>query len=155
MGLFSKKIKLMAPLSGKVKDISEIEDITFSQKFLGDGVAIEPSEGIVTSPCDAVVEQVFHTKHAISLTVKDLKLLIHVGIDTVNLKGEGFVTHVKEGDIVSTGDLLLTADLEYISKEGYLTDTAFVVVNAKDTLEIEKHLGNSITKDEVIMEVKK
>lgn len=102
MGLFSKKkeLDLYAPITGELIDITEVKDQVFSQKILGDGIAIEPKEGILYAPFDCEVVQLFHTLHAIGLKAKDVEILVHIGMDTVELNGEGFKGFVNEGDHV-------------------------------------------------------
>lgn len=155
MGLFSKKIELVAPLTGELVDITEVEDITFSQKLLGDGVAIRPTSGELVAPCDAKVVQLFHTKHAIGLDVKGLEILIHVGMDTVELNGEGFKAHVSEGDSVKKGDLLLEIDFDYLKEKGYKTDTPIVITNMEVVKELQKEKGPVTKGETLVMEIKK
>lgn len=117
----------VAPLSGEMKLISETPDETFSQKMMGDGVVIFPTEGTVVSPCDGVVKMIFPTKHAIGIESKEgVEILIHVGIDTVMLDGKGFECFVKEGETVSKGQLLLNFDLNFV-KENAKSDATVVV----------------------------
>ncbi len=107
----------VSPLKGDLKNITETPDPTFSEKMMGDGVVIFPEEGIVVSPCKGVVSLVFPTKHAIGITTEGgTELLIHVGVDTVNLEGKGFETFVKEGDTIKAGQELIKFDLDYIEK---------------------------------------
>lgn len=106
--------------SGKLIAMEDVQDATFAQKILGDGVAIIPSEGGVYAPADAEVLSIFETKHAVCLTTKGGKeILLHIGIDTVNLKGRYFTAHVKDGDSVKAGQLLVSFDLEKTKAEGY------------------------------------
>ena len=124
---------IYAPIVGKVVPLSETNDEAFSSKALGDGVAIIPSEGKVFSPIDGTISSFFPTKHAIGiLSNSGVEILIHVGIDTVNLEGKFFQDFVKEGDIVKKGDLLLEFDIEGIKKSGYNTITPMVIVNSED-----------------------
>lgn len=155
MSLFGKKYKILSPLTGKLKDITEVDDVTFAQKFLGDGVAIEPTEGVLLSPVDGKIIQVFHTKHAIGIESKGLELLIHVGMDTVELKGEGFNVFVNEGDIVNVGDKLVEFDIDFIKEKGYKTDTAVVVTNTNNFKTFEKQSGYVIAGQDEIIVVKK
>jgi len=117
-GLFSKntdKTGVFVPIQGRVMPITEVPDLVFSQKMMGDGFAIEPTEGKVYSPVHGKILTIFPTKHAIGiLSSEGHELLIHFGMDTVALGGEGFKSHVKEGDIVTPKTLLLTADLKKI-----------------------------------------
>lgn len=122
---------IISPLSGKTVRLEDVQDAVFAEKMMGDGLAILPVEGKVVAPFDGVVEVAFETKHAIGLKSYDgCELLIHVGLDTVELNGKGFTSHVKKGDSVSAGDLLLEFDLESIQKAGYDTTTPIVVTNS-------------------------
>lgn len=155
MSLFGKKYKLIAPLTGKLKNITEVNDITFAQKFLGDGVAIEPTDGVLLSPVEGKIVQVFHTKHAIGIESKGLEILIHIGMDTVELKGEGFTAFVNEGDKVSVGDKLVEFDIDFIKEKGFETDTAIVITNSDEFKSFEKQSGNVVAGQDEIMTVKK
>ena len=118
------------PITGKVIPITEVPDQVFSQKMMGDGFAIIPENGTVVSPVDGEILNVFPTKHAVGIKSKQgYEILIHVGIDTVNLKGEGFTAHVKEGDHVSKGQEILTFDLDYIEKSAPSTITPIIFTN--------------------------
>lgn len=113
-------VKILAPMSGKVVDLAEVPDKVFSAKIVGDGIAVEPSEGVVVAPFDGLVKQVFPTGHAVVVESKGgLLLLIHIGIDTVNLKGEGFKILVSEGRTVRTGTPLVKFDMEIIKGKGF------------------------------------
>lgn len=119
-----------SPLSGKVVAIEEVPDPTFAQKMMGDGFAVLPKEGKVVSPIAGEVIQVFPTKHAIGLkTPGGLEILIHIGLETVNMKGEGFTTHIKEGDRVKVGDLLVEFDLAQVEAKAASTITPVVITN--------------------------
>ena len=120
-------ITLNSPLSGTVKDISEAPDDAFAQKMMGDGVVIIPNDGIVTAPEDAEICFVFPSKHAVGLKTKDgVELLIHIGIDTVNLDGKGFESFVKDGDKVKKGDKLIGFDIDFISKNAPSIASPFI-----------------------------
>lgn len=120
---------LVAPLSGKVIPLAEIPDQVFSQGILGEGVGIDPTGNSVVAPADATVSSVIEdSKHACGLTLDNgMELLIHVGMDTVAMKGDGFELHVKVGDRVKTGDKLISFDLDKIRAAGHSTITAVVV----------------------------
>lgn len=145
MGLFSKKkeLDLYAPITGKLIDITEVKDQVFSQKILGDGIAIEPSEGILYAPYDCEVVQLFHTLHAIGLKAKDVELLVHIGMDTVELNGEGFKGFVNEGDHVKKGQKLIEFDIDYIKSQGKEATTPIVITN----MDAVKSLNKSEAKD--------
>ncbi|WP_372508720.1 glucose-specific PTS transporter subunit IIBC [Pseudalkalibacillus decolorationis] len=124
---------IAAPMKGKILPISEVPDPVFGEKMMGDGFAIEPTEGTVVAPVDAKVVNVFPTKHAIGLETADgREILIHVGIDTVNLKGEGFELLVEQGNDVKQGQELLKVDLDYIAKHAQSTITPIVFTNLED-----------------------
>lgn len=123
-----------APLSGRVIPMEEIPDQVFSQGILGEGVGIEPTGNVVVAPADATVCSVIEdSRHAVGLTLDNgAELLIHVGIDTVSMNGDGFQLHVKEGDRVRLGDKLITFDPEKIRAAGHPTTTAFLVTDPGD-----------------------
>ena len=123
-----------APLSGRVIPMEEIPDQVFSQGILGEGVGIEPTGNVVVAPADATVCSVIEdSRHAVGLTLDNgAELLIHVGIDTVSMNGDGFQLHVKEGDQVHLGDKLITFDPEKIKAAGHPTTTAFLVTDPGD-----------------------
>ncbi len=145
MGLFSKKkeLDLYAPITGELIDITEVKDQVFSQKILGDGVAIEPKEGVLYAPFDCEVIQLFHTLHAIGLKAKDVEILVHIGMDTVELNGEGFKGFVNEGDHVKKGQKLIEFDIDYIKSKGKEATTPIVITN----MDIVKSLDKSKAKD--------
>ena len=129
---------VVAPLTGKVIPLSAVEDGVFSEGMLGEGAAIEPASGEVKAPCNGEISMVFDTKHAIGLVTEDgVELLIHVGIDTVQLNGKCFDVKVKAGDKVKTGDLLSVVDLEGIKAAGYRTVTPVIVSNTEDYAEVK------------------
>lgn len=155
MNLFGSKIKLYAPMTGELVDITQVEDITFAQKFLGDGVAIRPTDGTVVAPADGTVIQVFHTKHALGLNVKGIELLIHIGMNTVELKGNGFEVFVEEGDKVKKGDVLVKVDLDVLKEHGYPTETPIVITNMEAIKSLDKSSGNVVAGESEIMQIKK
>ncbi len=126
-----------APVKGKIVELSHVPDQTFSDKILGDGIAILPEEGKVYAPADGEVSCVMDTKHAVAFTsAQGLEILIHVGLETVELKGKHFTSHVQSGAKVKEGDLLLEFDLEALKKAGYQTVTPVIVTNAGDFVSV-------------------
>lgn len=124
---------LFAPLQGNVVPREQIPDETFASGVLGDGVGIEPEIGEVTAPFDGVISSVTDTRHAIGITGPgDMEVLIHVGVDTVNMKGDGFELFVAEGDHVKAGQRLLAFDIDKIKAAGYSTTTAVLLTNSDD-----------------------
>lgn len=145
----------VAPITGEIKDITEVPDQVFSGKMMGDGFAIVPTEGTIVSPITGKVVNVFPTKHAIGLESKaGREVLIHVGIDTVKLEGKGFEALVKEGDQVEAGQPLLEVDLDYIKANAPSIMTPIVFTNLKEgqQVTIEKS-GNINRNDENIIKI--
>lgn len=139
----SKNKEIKAILSGKVIPIEEVEDEVFSQKIMGNGIAFEPTSNIVCAPADAKVTVVMEdSRHACGLTLDNgLELLIHVGIDTVDMKGDGFQLFVKEGDIVRCGDPLIQFSPEKIKSAGHPTTTIFLVTEEGTASNIQFYSG--------------
>lgn len=128
-----EKIQILAPVSGTVKEITEVPDNTFAEKMLGDGMALIPSEGKVYAPADGTVTSIMDTKHGIMFTTdQGVEVLIHIGLETVNLKGKYFTRHVNNGAKVKAGELLVEFDMNAIKKEGYDLITPVVVTNMND-----------------------
>lgn len=136
------QIVVASPLSGRYVPLADVPDATFSQKVLGEGFAIDPNSGEVRSPVEGTVAQVFKTGHAIGLVGPEgLEVLIHVGIDTVKMQGEGFHPRVKAGDKVKIGDLLLEFDLDLVRKKAKSAITPVVITNSSDFSQIEIATG--------------
>ncbi|WP_105146625.1 beta-glucoside-specific PTS transporter subunit IIABC [Streptococcus suis] len=135
-GISSRK-NVFSPLSGQILPLEKVNDATFSKKMLGDGVAIIPKDGKVYAPFDGAVTSLFPTKHAIGLTSDEgVELLIHFGLETVELKGRGFVSHVSDGEKVEKGQLMLEVDVEMLVAEGYDIVTPVVVTNTQEYLDV-------------------
>jgi glucose PTS system EIICBA or EIICB component len=144
---------ISSPLSGELVPLAEVPDDVFAGKMMGDGFAIVPEDGEIVSPVNGKIVNLFPTKHAIGILSEGGKeILIHVGIDTVNLKGEGFEPLVKEGDEVKQGQPLLKADLAYIEKHAKSTITPIVFTNLKDgeTVTIERNRSVSANEENII-----
>ena len=132
------EITLISPIKGEVKDISESSDETFASKVMGDGILVNPSEEIFVAPADATVELVFPTKHAIGLSLKDgSQILMHCGINTVSMNGEGFEVYVEEGQEIKQGDKLIKMDLEKVKQAGHSTQTLMIVNELPDGRKVE------------------
>ncbi|MFF2877424.1 PTS glucose transporter subunit IIA [Gottfriedia sp. NPDC057991] len=131
----AKEVVIKAPLTGEIHPLSEVPDPVFAEKMMGDGFAITPSEGVVVAPFDGEIVQVFHTKHAIGIRSNEgVEILIHVGLETVKLNGEGFDAHITEGQKVNAGDHLLTFNIDYIKENAKSTITPVIFTNG-DALE--------------------
>ena len=149
------EILLDSHMEGEAIPMSEVKDETFAAEVLGKGIAIIPKKGEVTAPCDAVVETVFATRHAIGLkAVHGVEILIHVGINTVELGGKFYTSHVTEGDRVRTGQVMLTFDMEKIKEAGYDVTTPMIVTNSDDYQEIRILKTGNVTKQDAVLEIK-
>ncbi|UTR09535.1 PTS glucose transporter subunit IIA [Evansella sp. LMS18] len=147
---------LASPMNGKVVPLTEVPDPTFSQKMMGDGVAVVPSEGTVVSPVHGEIMQVFPTKHAVGIkTVNGVEILIHIGIETVNMQGEGFKAFVKEGDKVAKGDKLVEFDMQLVEEKAESTITPVIITNGDAVQSIEKNenTDNASAGETVVMTV--
>ncbi len=150
-----EQLILFTPVKGKIVDITNVPDVVFSKRMLGDGLGIEPDENVITAPCDGTVIMVAKTLHAIAMEAQGVEILIHIGIDTVMLDGKGFTTHVTIGDVVKQGDALITFDKDYILQHGKSIMTPIVLTNMEKSVNrMEKRFNSS---DGTIMriEVKK
>ncbi len=129
----SVSTELVSPLDGELLPLSEVKDEVFSSGAMGEGVAIEPSQGVLHAPADGRVVMTSPTGHAIGMKTKDgAEILMHIGMDTVNLQGKGFETLVDKGDEVKAGDELVKFDIDEIHSAGYIVTTPIVVTNSKD-----------------------
>lgn len=152
----SGPIQIFAPVAGEAVPISEVSDPTFGEKILGDGLAIKPAEGKVFAPCDATVDMMFETGHAVSMTsAGGAEILIHVGLDTVELKGKHYTVHAHNGDKVKKGDLLIEFDAAAIAAEGYDIITPVVICNSDDFTTIQPHTGKTVAPGDLVLELEK
>ena len=155
--LFGKKVDaLCAPMAGKAVAISQVPDPTFAEGMLGNGIAIEPTDGKVYAPCDATVDMMFTTGHAVSLVADfGAEVLIHIGLETVSLEGKPFTIHVANGDKVKKGQLLMEADLEAIKAAGLNTITPMLICNTDDYPTFNTYVEKDVTNEDVVIELAK
>ncbi|GGG85249.1 PTS glucose transporter subunit IIA [Staphylococcus pragensis] len=145
----NKETEIYAPLTGEYVKIEDIPDPVFAQKMMGEGFGINPSEGEVVSPIEGKVDNVFPTKHAIGLKADNgLELLVHIGLDTVQLDGQGFEILVNSGDTVKVGDPLLKFDLEYIRKNAKDVISPIIITNSDQTESIHFDDVQAVVKGE-------
>lgn len=147
--------EISCPVKGKVIPISDVNDEVFASKGMGDGVGIIPKEGDVYAPFDGTVKAVFHTGHAIGICANGVETLIHIGINTVELEGEGFHVKVKQGDQVKKGDLLVTFDKSFIEEKGYDSTVIFIVTAMGDGESLETETGKEINSLERVMSIRR
>jgi PTS system glucose-specific IIA component len=144
-----KQETILAPVTGRLVPIEEVPDPTFAEKMLGDGVAIVPSEGVVVAPMDSEVISIFSTKHAIGLKTKQgLEILIHIGLDTVNMHGEGFEAFVEVGDKVAAGTKLISFSIELIQQKATNIITPVVITNPDVVKELKRENISEVKRGE-------
>ncbi|MEE6076396.1 PTS glucose transporter subunit IIA [Avibacterium paragallinarum] len=166
MGFFDKlfgsksnktiEVEIYAPLSGDIVNIEDVPDVVFSEKIVGDGIAIRPTGNKLVAPVDGVVGKIFETNHAFSMESADgVELFVHFGIDTVELKGEGFRRVAEEGQTVKRGDIIIELDLELLEAKAKSVLTPVVISNMDEISHIEKKTGEVVAGESVVLVVKK
>lgn len=141
-------------MTGEIKAITEAPDSTFAQKLLGDGFVVFPSNGTVVAPFDGKITMIYKTKHAIALTSNSgLEVLIHIGLDTVNLNGGGFELLVKEGDNVKMGQTILNVDLDFMKSKKIQMATPVIITNLNEKVITLKKTGN-VKAGEIVLDIK-
>lgn len=139
-----RRVELKSPFEGKAVELTEVPDTVFSSKLVGDGIAFVPNKGIIYAPAHGRIVQVFPSKHAIGIkTEEGLELLIHVGIDTVNMKGEGFESFVKTGDSIEVGDKLMTFDINLIKEKAKSILSPLVITNSEAVESMKFYYGSA------------
>lgn len=152
--LLDNEISITSPVEGKVIPLTEVKDPTFSQEILGKGAAIIPEKGVVYAPFDGKVDAVFETGYALGLVSEDgVELLIHVGIDTVNLKGKYFTPKKKSGDTMKKGDILLEFDIDKIKADGYDVTTPIIISNTEQFAKVKACEDKVVTKESKLLSV--
>ena len=150
-----KTITLYSHMNGTVVKLEDVEDEVFSQKILGEGAAVEPSEGKLYAPCDGKIDSVFDTKHAVNMVSDDgVEILLHIGIDTVKLGGQYFEAHVSDGQEVKKGELLISFDIDKIKAAGYKVTTPLIIGNTDDYASVEPVAQNSVSAGDMILKIK-
>lgn len=145
-----------APIEGEAVLSSTVSDPTFGEEMLGKGMAIRPTVGKVYAPVDGTIAMVFDTKHAVTIVSDSgAEILIHVGLDTVSLKGEPFTVHVEADQKVKKGDLLLEFDMDAIKAAGFDTISPVIICNSDDYKEVKRFTGKQVKPGEAVMELEK
>lgn len=162
-GKFFKKkeeqqdVIVYAPINGEAVSLKDVPDPVFSEKMMGEGIAIKPADGLVAAPIDGKVIQLFPTKHAVGLQAANgAEILIHIGLETVSMDGEGFTTHVQEGDKVKLGEPLISFDLDLVNEKASSTITPIIITNTDDMGDIQVRGQNNLSAgQDDILQVKK
>lgn len=150
---FKRNFKLVAPITGIVKDLSEVPDQVFAERMAGDGVAIEPNDDLVVAPAEGTLTMIFKTNHAFAITTSEgIEILVHIGLDTVALQGDGFERIAKEGQEIKAGEPIIRINREEIIKKGYSLVTPLLITNTDNIKDLEVKLGAKVNagQDEVL-----
>ena len=143
INFFKKSKSLLAPVDGEIIELSSVPDAIFSQKMAGDGIALKPCGNIFVAPADGLLTMIFNTNHAFGLKLQnDVEVLVHIGLDTVELKGEGFERLAQEGEYVKAGDPVIKIDSKFIVDKGYSLITPVLITNFRNNLELKANVGD-------------
>ncbi|HEM6265855.1 TPA: PTS system trehalose-specific EIIBC component [Streptococcus suis] len=150
-------IELISPLTGQAKELSQATDPVFASGVMGQGILIDPSEGLLVAPVDGEVSVLFPTNHAVGITATNgVELLMHIGMDTVGLEGKGFTAYVKQGDKVKAGDKLISFDIDVIKAAGLVAETPVIVTNQTDfNTEVLGELPRSVERGQAVLKATK
>lgn len=149
-------IELLAPVSGEIVKIEDVPDVVFAEKIVGDGIAISPSGNKMVAPCDGVIGKIFETNHAFSINSPDgIELFVHFGIDTVELKGEGFRRIAKEGQEIKCGETVIEFDLPLLESKAKSVLTPVVISNMNEISQLHKHEGKVVAGETPVLTIKK
>ncbi|MBD2512410.1 PTS glucose transporter subunit IIA [Nostoc muscorum FACHB-395] len=163
MGIFAKlsapilsvETEIFAPLYGEIVPIEDVPDVVFADKIVGDGIAIKPSGNEVVAPCDGTIGKIFETNHAFTIESNTgIEIFVHIGVDTQELRGEGFKRIAEEGQNVKKGDLIIELDLSFLEEKAKSILTPVVISNMDEIKELHKLTG-TVTVGDVVMRVKK
>lgn len=154
--ILKKSFRLIAPIDGKVILLSEVEDQVFAQKMAGDGVAIDSTGDIIKAPADGKLSLVFRTNHAFGMRLENgIEILVHIGLDTVKLEGEGFQRLAQEGQDVKAGDPVIKIDRKLVESRGYSLVTPVLITNMDKVKEINYKTGsNAVSGKDVVVSYK-
>jgi len=152
--IIGKNTKITSPVTGNVTPLAQIKDEVFSQELLGKGIAVEPTVGQIIAPADGVLTTLFPTNHAIGITTNDgIEILIHIGMDTVQLDGKHFRAVATQGDSIKKGQVLVEFDIEAIKAEGYSLVTPIIITNTKDYADVVETDAKTVTTEDTLINV--
>lgn len=148
----AKEVKIYAPLSGEIVNIEDVPDVVFSEKIVGDGIAIRPTGDTIVAPVNGTIGKIFETNHAFSIESEDgVELFVHFGIDTVELKGEGFTRLAEENQEVKVGDLIIKFDLELLQSKAKSVLTPVVISNMDEVTNLQKLSGEVVAGESTVL----
>ncbi|KAE9534205.1 PTS glucose transporter subunit IIA [Ursidibacter arcticus] len=152
----SKEVKIFAPLSGEIVNIEDVPDVVFSEKIVGDGIAIRPNGDEIVAPVNGTIGKIFETNHAFSIESDEgIELFVHFGIDTVELKGEGFTRIATEGQKVKVGDPVIKFDLALLEAKAKSVLTPVVISNMDEISNLQKLSGEVVKGESVVLTLTK
>ncbi|MGY4675222.1 PTS glucose transporter subunit IIA [Ursidibacter arcticus] len=152
----SKEVKIYAPLSGEIVNIEDVPDVVFSEKIVGDGIAIRPNGDEIVAPVNGTIGKIFETNHAFSIESDEgIELFVHFGIDTVELKGEGFTRIATEGQKVKVGDPVIKFDLALLEAKAKSVLTPVVISNMDEISNLQKLSGEVVKGESVVLTLTK
>ncbi|CAM2805403.1 PTS glucose transporter subunit IIA [Glaesserella parasuis] len=148
----AKEVKIYAPLSGEIVNIKDVPDVVFSEKIVGDGIAIRPTGDTIVAPVNGTIGKIFETNHAFSIESEDgVELFVHFGIDTVELKGEGFTRLAEENQEVKVGDPIIKFDLELLQSKAKSVLTPVVISNMDEVTNLQKLSGEVVAGESTVL----
>ncbi|MWQ76696.1 PTS glucose transporter subunit IIA [Glaesserella parasuis] len=148
----AKEVKIYAPLSGEIVNIEDVPDVVFSEKIVGDGIAIRPTGDTILAPVNGTIGKIFETNHAFSIESEDgVELFVHFGIDTVELKGEGFTRLAEENQEVKVGDPIIKFDLELLQSKAKSVLTPVVISNMDEVTNLQKLSGEVVAGESTVL----
>lgn len=152
----SKYKEIYAPVNGVSKDITDVNDPVFAQKMVGDGIALIPTDGLIKAPCDGLLNHVFGTNHAFTMLIDDdTEVLIHLGIDTVELEGNGFERIYTDLETpVKAGELLIKMDLDYIKSQDKEIDVLVIISDSDDSFKFKKKIKKNLNSGDLLFKFK-
>lgn len=152
----SKEVKIYAPLSGEIVNIEDVPDVVFSEKIVGDGIAIRPNGDTIVAPVNGTIGKIFETNHAFSIESEEgVELFVHFGIDTVELKGEGFTRLAEEGQKVKVGEPVIKFDLAFLTEKAKSVLTPVVISNMDEISNLQKLSGEVVQGQSVVLSLTK
>lgn len=153
-GKKKREISIIAPITGRIVPLEQVPDPAFAQKIIGDGIAIEPTKGVLVAPFDGHVIHLIHSHHSLVLGHESgLELLVHIGVNTVSLQGKPFKPQVQSGDKVKTGQMLIEFDIAQIKAAGLSVITPIIVANGDLVAELRTNAGDVTANLDKLMEI--